>query len=299
VFRDEKRQQERFEAFEARQFRRIPVFAVSLVEPEREVPGRHDGFKPLMRLRTSYKYFLNLGNTAVFGGQAVVQNFISDLRAIPIETTLKTMDLDCTAAQAEHQVNDAERQVRALLREERKRDSLALAILQDIRTKIAPALSTSLGETGITAATIRAVLLRPLLRDPGADPVALRVQLIAGGDPESNTDDELELDLQGNVAAAAYDTGEITFGQIGGVGAGPLKMTKYEHALLPNHLRSAVAIPISAPDGTVECVVSVDSRHDIPALKGDKTFKQMLENLSLPLRSDLFDHALESSPHDQ
>lgn len=308
VFRDEKRQQERFEAFEARQFRRIPVFAVSLVDPESEVPGQNDGFKALlkallkvllMELHTSYKYFLNLGNTAVFGGQAVVQSFISDLRAIPIETTLKTMDLDCTGPQAEHQVNDAERQVRDLLREERKRDRLALAILEDIRSQIALELSTSLGEAGITAATIRAVLLRPLRRDPGAYPVALQVQLIAGGDPESNTDDELELDLQGNIAAAAYDTGKITFGQIGGVGAGPLKMTKYEHALLPSHLRSAVAIPISAPDGTIECVVCVDSHHDILALKGDKPFKQRLEDLSLPLRSDLFDHALESTPHDQ
>ena len=78
-----------------------------------------------------------------------------------------------------------------------------------------------------------------------------------------------------------------------------MKMTKYEHALLPSHLRSAVAIPISAPDGTIECVVCVDSHHDILALKGDKPFKQRLEDLSLPLRSDLFDHALESTPHDQ
>jgi len=293
VFRDEKRHVERIEAHDGGLFRRIPIFAMALKGPKDGKPHVLWRVLGLVQVRS---YLRNLLNTAVFGGQSVVQNFISDLRVITVQTVLDTMDLDCSGAEAKAQVDDAERQVLEVLLNEQRRDQLALLLLEDIRTRVAPILQEKMPDEAITPESIRTVLIEPLRRNAGGETVALRVRLISGGDQETNTDDDLELDLEGNIAAKAVKSRKPVRGDIHGVGAGPLKMTKYEHALLPRHLRTALAIPIVGPDNSVECVVAVDSSSSLPSPDGDNELVEMLQTITLPFRSDFFDKAMEKLP---
>ena len=297
VFRDEKRQKERFEAFEARQFRRIPIYAVSLLdgEPSASMSGFGSRNRQLMRLRTSAQYFLRLASTAVFGGQGVVQNFIPDLKVIPITTTLKTMSLDCSGSAAKHQVDDAERQAMEIFLNERKKDLLATAILKDISIEIEREIASILNKKKVE---IRVALLDPVFRDEGRPGVGLRVQYIVGGNSETNTDDELELDPKGNLAAHSFATGNVVYEQVRGIGAGPLLMTKYEHALLPQCLHTAIAVPIVNEHGVVEQVLTVDSTEDLLPLKSDKAFNELLVSLGVPLTRELFNQALERMSYD-
>lgn len=327
IFRDEKRQLERWEANQAREFRRIPIFAIALdTNPDKTrqstslrirlvkfvvsrkyflihylwefIKNPKHSNNQIMRIMSSVEYFMRLIDTAIFGSQSVVKDFISDLHVIQIKVGLKTMQLDCSGEEAKAAIDDAERQALDWFERESQRDRLTMITLKDIREKMAAEMAENLKNKDLKPEDLRVVLLDPLTRGEARTPVALQVKHVLGGDPERNTDDELELDLRGSIAAEAFNSKRVAYGQFDGIGAGPLWMTKYEHALLPRQLKSSIAIPISSIDGQVERVISVDSHVDMLPQWDNAPFNERLIALCIALRSDLFNQSLEGLLND-
>lgn len=288
VFRDEKKARERLETRDGGRDR-IPIYAFSL-----QTTGEEQATGPAGRIKRALAYFVRVLTTGIFGGQAVVEAFIPDLKVVPLETNLKTMSFNCTGEQAESAVATGERIALDFLQRERLTEDVTNFVLDSILAKVLAAL-VELRRTK-DLPRIRVALIDPVCRTSETDVVGFRV--IAGANMDGDADDCLEIDLGGNIAPLAFRENKAVFGEIGTRSPADLLMTKYERALLPSGLHSVIAIPIYARPDEPERprrVLAIDSDDDLSGEFKSKPFMDSLISASASASRKVIQETVEAA----
>ena len=112
---------------------------------------------------------------------------------------------------------------------------------------------------------------------------------------EGDADDALELDYLGATAPAAFRDNRAVYGVIGGQSAADLRMTKYEHALLPAKLNSVIALPVYATREDVvrpRRILVLDSVDALEDEFKDAGFMKMLAEASWKVSRTFIDETI-------
>lgn len=294
VFRDEKRMRERDET-RAGGVGRIPIYAFTLSTPNqktRDLRVPRDG--ETYSFRSVARYVRAVLSAGIFGSQAAIKDFVSDLTVINLNTDLETLDFDCSGDMAEAAVDSAYAQAAERLRYMRLRDDLTNTALKDILATVQTMIAKRRGQ-GMPR--LRVTLIDPVCRSSEQDVVGFRV--VAGAGMADDADDTLELDIRGKIAPAAFTNNEAVYGMIHGRMPGDLFMTKYEHAMMPGDLHSVIAVPIYASAEDSEQprrILAVDSSDDLADAFGDATFREALTAAGAQVSKVLIDETIRGMP---
>lgn len=283
VFRDEKRARERLETRDGGRDR-VPIYAFELHEKQVASAARHS------RLGAIWPYIRKVLTAGIFGGQTIIQKFVPDLRVIQLEATLATMAFDCSGSDAEEAVAAGRASAADFLGRERLTEDLTNRVLTAIHEKVCAAITENRGRE---APRIRIALIDPVTSSSESDVVGFRV--VAGANMNDDSDDALELDVNGSIAPAAFKENRAIFGEIGTRTPAELLMTKYERALLPQGLHSVIALPIYAlPTETQRPrrVLAVDSSDDLRSEFESKPFMDTLVGASASASRKLIQDAV-------
>ncbi len=296
VFKDDKRQRERAEASKGG-VGSIPIYAFSLSSGSTE---KGNNFERNMKrqprltgLRETIPHFRQVLQASIFGSQAVVADFVSDLRVISIPCDLDTIDLDCNDARADKAHFDGWMAASQYLEQEALREEVTkealLYIHREVSAEIRARRNGSLPK-------IRIVLIDPVLAGRQREIVGFRV--IFGANMDQDADDRLELDPRNSIAAQAFRQRKAFYSDVSGKGPRTLGMTKYEHALLPSDLSSVIAIPIfpnSETEGNPQRVLTLDSSDQLLSEFNDRLFISKIQSLSILLSRLLIENTVKEA----
>jgi NTE family protein len=273
-FRNEKRTIERAEGGPP-----IPILAFTLADAAAAGDDR-----PASGIRALFRHLADVTRTGIFGSQAIVEQFVTDLEVIELISPLSTMGFDCSRTQAIAAYDAGLRDAELYLR---KRRTIAALTNQ--------ALETVLGELRQAIAQRRRwrVNKQPHLRVSLIDPVATNsvtatppgFRVVAHANMDADTDDRLEFDLNNKIAPRAFTSRKPVYGQIRGDKARDLMMTKYEHALIRRDRCSVISLPIHAgtagPGSLPERIFCLDSSDSLRAEFEDQQFMALLKTITV------------------
>lgn len=241
---------------------------------------------PLAALRPdSLGYWSAVARSAVFGGQSVARRFTSDLCQVAMRVPLGVAEFDLSLA-------------RALDGYARAYADAAFVIVREMRLRPA-ARARKLAEFCAGAVALFAD------RPSGRGVIDLRASLIAAGATsfrviqahrmDADADDRLVFSSLMRGAPAAFDSRQpayVDFAAMRHSGIAP-HMTKYERALLPRSLESAICLPIFDDAASWQMpldrrpqplgVVSIDSTCSLDQVFADERAMETLATLSLAL----------------
>jgi len=279
VFAEEKLNYERTQSPKCR----VPILAFSLVASQRndgQASGQiSDGFGP---------YLAAIGRSAIFGGQTVVNVFVSDLVPLPIPVDLETTEFEFTLERALKAYYDAYAVVGGSLgREIRVKPAQIKEVLTGFRSDVLKGVSHAAPAPLINH-------LRVCLMEPFG---TTSFRIVHSLNMEGDADDRLVFSnlVQGAPSAffnkcPAYIDFASTLAQ--GTNA---NMTKYEFALLRKQLKSAICFPVfDQPQAWAEPVpaqrpqplgvVAIDSDDSLNHIFVDAGILQSLAVMSLRFR---------------
>ena len=244
----------------------IPVVAFSLSNAT--LGSRPQVLRPL-------RYFLQVMQSAIFGGQTVVQEFVQDLYSIPLACTLSVLAFDATWEQARAAYRQALQNAGARLRQR--------LILEP--AEWASVLSTACAEIQrILLQHLRAydaeLRLRAAVFEPNRpsrrqvpDTMITAFKVTHSFNMEKDTDDRLTLDAKCPGVPEAYEQRQAVLWSPSATAVRLPVMTKYERALARRTVKSVICIPIfsSVSEWNVEpgsrnqplAVVALDTDEDI------------------------------------
>ncbi len=216
----------------------VPIIAFTLSDPALINPAKV--LRPL-------QYFRQVFQSAIFGGQTVVQDFVPDLIAIQLPSSLGVLAFDATWADAQSAHEEAKRNAADALRqrlilEPAEWRSVLKTACQDIQTNILAHIP-SLG---------RNLRLRAAVFEPSRPPRGARSQEIFitayrvthSCNMENDADDRLTLDAACAGVPEAFEQRQTVFWAPGNSASRPIVMTKYERALVRGSVKCAICIPI-------------------------------------------------------
>lgn len=296
VFRDEKRERERLETTKGGSGS-IPIYAFSLSAGARkEKTGQVQANAAAMKgtgVIDSLGFFKDVAMTGIFGSQAIVQNFVPDLRVVPITTELETLDFDCDETAAKAAIDSGERNADHFFNSEQARAFLTQSSLDYMLKEIADTIQQkrSGASTKLAPAPhLRLALIDPVSSDPDSDLAGFKVNFSAN--MANDADDKLDLDARNSIAAEAYNKNEVVFGKIAGKTPGALRMTKYERALLPPTLSSVIAVPVYAEIDVQQNprrILALDSDDSLVDIFNDPKCIGILRELTVNVSPKLID----------
>lgn len=296
VFKDEKRQRERDETAKGG-VGRIPIYAFSLSSgAARKISAAGPALKReagLKGMRETFPYFRQVLQAGIFGSQAVVADFVSDLRVISIPCALDTIDLDCTAERADKAHVDGWVAASQFLEREALRAEVTEEALRYIHKEVSSELKV---RRNGSAPKLRVALIDPVSAGRQRELVGFRVS--HGANMDQDADDRLDLDARTSIAAQAFQKREAFYGEVAGLTAQTLRMTKYERALLPPDMASVIAIPIfpnSATEGNPQRVLAIDSSDQLLAEFSDRSFITKVQRLSIIVSRLLIENTVKEA----
>lgn len=224
--------------------------------------------------------------TGIFGSQAIVQRFVSELTVLPVETTLATLSFDCPIGDALAAYDAGRKSVEARLRRAYDEEAATLALLEAYS---AGAVERIDGGAWLPAGS----RLRTYVVGKSDD----RYQVVAGIRMELDADDRMVFDDECPLAPAAAKQRDGFCCSVRGLDAAALAMTKQEHALLRRDLHSLIAIPVfDASEAwnnmqaglrpATSRVVCLDSDHDLAPVWKDRAMRDWLQNNSVLLSAE-------------
>jgi predicted acylesterase/phospholipase RssA len=261
---------------------RVPIVGFSIVEPAEA--------NPVPPAPGSLAYWISLGRSAVFGGQGVVQRFISDLLPVEMPIGIGVTEFDFTRQRGLDGYEEAYAvAMRRLSREIRLRPPEIRKLMAALEAEVHPLIQ---GHPGTKAAigTLRFSVLHP----EGGD--SLRV--VYTHNMEADPDDRLSFRLEMKGAPVAYNTRSfayVDFAAMHGAG-GTDYMTKYEFALLRRSTCSAICLPLfkdpdewnkPAADRAPLGIVCIDSVMPLSHIFGDQEAMTAVMKATLPLAANL------------
>ena len=267
----------------------IPVVAFTLSDP-----GLLNPANVVLR---PVRYFMQVIQSAIFGGQTVVQEFVPDLYSIQLPTSLGVLSFDATWAQAQSAHEEARHKASADLRqrlilEPNEWLSVLSSACQDIQKNIL----SHIPSLGIGDLRLRAAVFEPNRppKKPLSDTFVTAYKVTRSFNMENDADDRLTLDAECPGVPEAFEQRQTVFWAPGGPSSRAPIMTKYERALVRRSVKCSICVPIFS---TVEewklpstsrnqplAVVALDTDQDILAsLPGN----QVLLNLIIEATSGI------------
>lgn len=228
VFAEDKRSIER-----GRPFRRdppVPIVAFTLAPVTEEALA-----KPTPR--ALLRYVRAVLRTAVFGGQATVQEFIPDLTVVKLPSSLTVLGFDCSRAAALKAYQEGlNASLACLQRNLRNRPLTTRSALASFSIDVLAQSALVRARLAMTPlAQVRACLIKPFGRSS--------FRVVAAIGMEDDADDHLVLDATNPGAPTAFIDRAPTFVRVRPTSP-ELNMTKYEEALVRRTLDSLIAMPI-------------------------------------------------------
>lgn len=283
AFERDKRQLERYRP----ELGPIPIYAFELrAGPEAKALAKTAARPGARRLSALLQHLFGTLETGIFGSQALVQRFVSELTVLPVETTLETLSFDCGIDAAISAYTAGRSSVSARLGKTLNEEIATLALLEAYRGEARQRFERA----GLLSDDdrLRAYILG--YRDG-------RHEVIAGVGMEHDADDRMVFDDESPLAPAAGKRKDGFPYVVRGCDATTLAMTKQEYALLSRDLHSLIAIPVfnSAdawarpqpglrPD--TSRVVCLDSNHDLTPVWGKRDLRDWLQNNSVLLSAE-------------
>lgn len=291
VFHYEKKKRERFETRQGAPSN-IPIYAFSLEQvaegskdanDPKEAPSSNGGYNGF---KGKWRYAQDVLTTGIFGSQSIVEDFVHDLRIVKLRTKLKTIDFDCTLEAANVAALDGYRDAKEFLLRERFMREMTAEVLSSVLEELTQAIVKR--REGGPPPRLRVVLIDPVYEQKPKNLRAFKVSAMSGS--MDDADDRLELDYETSIAAKAYNTMEATLDYLGQKSAADLTMTKYERAMLPEHLHSVIVMPVfgdRASEAYPQRLFSLDSDDDLSGEFADPDFMQLVEK-----RANLTSHTM-------
>ncbi len=268
---------------------RVPILAFSLTD-KITGPDQPAGTPPIRP--GTLEHLGGVARTAIFGGQALARQFTSDVRLINLPTTLGVTDFDLDLKLALDAYKDASVAAEGVLKREMQLKPARMRALLEEYYRLA--LDLLAERAGLDMPTIlRIVVLQPYGR--------LSFRVTHAFNADAHADDRLVFSRVAAGAPEAFAQREpttIDFRTLLGNGSA-IGLTKYEFALLPRHLQTALCFPIfkevadwekldpssrAVPVG----VVMIDSDTDLSPVFNDPAAMQRFAHESVK-----FAHALE------
>jgi hypothetical protein len=199
----------------------------------------------------SFRYFRQVIQSAIFGGQTVVQEFVPDLFAIPLPSELGVLAFDATWEQAKAAYDTAKHEASLRLRqrlvvEPQEWSRVLLTVCQEI-DKIIVSEVPLLGAVDLKW---RAAVFEPSRRatKSGPDTFVTAYKVTRSHNMERDTDDRLTLDAEcPGVPQAFKQRATVLWSPVGATGQASV-MTKYERALVRRSVKCAICVPIFSTD---------------------------------------------------
>jgi len=259
----------------------IPVVAFTLSDPD---------MNPANVVLRPIRYFLQVIQSAIFGGQTVVQEFVPDLYSIQLPSSLGVLAFDATWSQAKSAHGEAKHKASADLRqrlilEPNEWLSVLSSTCQDIQKNIL----SHIPSLGIGDLRLRAAVFEPNRppKRPLSHTFVTAYKVTRSFNMEKDADDRLTLDAECPGVPEAFEQRQIVFWSPGGPGSRAPIMTKYERALVRRSVKCSVCVPIFS---TVEewklpstsrnqplAVVALDTDEDIlGSLQGNNVLLNMI-----------------------
>lgn len=293
-FREEKRALEREQGGPP-----IPIIAFTLVD-EVQAPAE-DPAKIRGRARRLWRFTADVLRTGIFGSQAIVQAFISDLFVIELPSPLGTFSFSCSRDEAiaayKAGLEVAERE----LRQRRLIAEITVLALESFLREVRQEIAERRAAANRKVPNLRACLIDPI-EGRGEIGSAIALRVTASANMDSDADDRLELDLSNEVAPRAFVERAPIYSEVKGRSAQQLRMTKYERALVRKDLCSIICVPVFAretrggaakpPPQRVLCLDSSD------ILKGefnDSKFMAKLTAASVMMSRTLIEEIIEGT----
>jgi NTE family protein len=253
----------------------VPVVAFTLTD----TPG--DGMRALL---SPLRYFGRVLMTGIFGGQTVVQEFVSDLYTVALSCNLKLLAFDTTRAQAAEAFRICYKQAYECLRRRLiVEPDTWQTVLKNVSGEVRLILSARRSATAAEL-QLRASVFEPLRSLEGlaqaATSLVTAFHVTHSYNMEEDADDRLTIDAACPGVPEAWQQQSITLLAPSQDGGRRAVMSKYERALVRRSMTSAVCVPIFSDSGMWErepalratplAVVSFDSDEDItPGLLSD------------------------------
>jgi len=260
----------------------IPIVAFTLRDPSL-MNSANVVLRPL-------RYFRQVIQSAIFGGQTVVQEFVSDLYPIQLPSSLGLLTFDATWAQARSAHGEAKQKAFAELRqrlilEPGEWSSVLASACQEIQKSILAHIPSP----GTTDLRLRAAVFEPNRppKRPLSDTFITAYKVTRSFNMEEDTDDRLTLDAECPGVPEAFEQRQAVFWSPSGSNSRVSIMTKYERALVRRSVKCSVCVPIFS---TVEewklpsmsrnqplAVVALDTDEDIlTSLQGNQALLNLI-----------------------
>jgi predicted acylesterase/phospholipase RssA len=217
----------------------IPIVAFTLSDASILNP-------PNVSLR-SIPYFRQVLQSAIFGGQTVVQEFVPDLYAIQLPTSLGVLAFDATWEQARSAHEEARHKAandlrQRLIIEPREWQRVLGSACNDIQMNMARDF-VSLRAQDLA---LRAALFEPNrpARPIAAGTFVTAYKVTRSFNMETDADDRLTLDAECPGVPEAFELREVVFWAPGSTHSRAPIMTKYERALVRRSVKCSICVPI-------------------------------------------------------
>ena len=260
----------------------VPIVAFTLSDP-----SLTNAANAVLR---PFRYFRQVIQSAIFGGQTVVQEFVSDLYSIPLPSALDLLAFDATWVQAEIAHGEAKRSALADLRQRLIVEPNAwLRVLSNACQDIQSTISSHIPALGLASLRLRAAVFEPI-RPPKRSSSGTFItgyKITRSYNMENDADDRLTLDAECPGVPEAFEQRQTVFWSPAGAGFRAPVMTKYERALVRRSVRCSICVPIfpsvevwklpSASRNQPLAVVALDTDEDIlPSLQDNRALLNLI-----------------------
>jgi predicted acylesterase/phospholipase RssA len=256
---------------------------------------------------SAFAYFLQVLRTGIFGGQTVVQEFVSDLYPIQLQSSLGVLAFDASWEDARKAHDEAKQKASTRLRqklviEPKEWISVLTTACADIRRTV----EAHLKEAGQTASLhLRAAVFEPIRSPRGSAATFVTAYRVTHSfNMEGDADDRLTLDAECPGVPEAFEQRSLILWAPAEASLRKAVMTKYERAFVRRSVKSAICVPIfsdvgvwNLPPGSRNqplAVVALDTDEDIIAyLQGAPSVLASVTEATFGLSSLMTERHLE------
>jgi hypothetical protein len=242
--------------------------------------------------QSAFRYFTQVLRSGIFGGQTVVQEFVGDLYAIQLHSSLNVLAFDATWEDAKKAHDEAKQQAltrirRRLVIEPKEWERVLTSTCEDIQ-RVVESYLQAMGQP--MRLRLRAAVFEPIRssRDHSPPMFVTAYRVTHAFNMDADADDRLTLDADCPGVPEAFEQRSLTLWAPAERSLRKAVMTKYEKALVRRSVKSAICVPIFSDVGEWKlpptsrnqplAVVALDTDEDI--IEGLQDAKDVLASVT-------------------
>jgi NTE family protein len=250
----------------------IPIVAFTL--------GDASLMNPATVVLPPLRYFRQVLQSAIFGGQTVVQEFVPDLYPIQLPSKLGVLAFDATWDEAKSAYEEAKQQASSRLRQQLVLEPEEWAsVLSSACEEIQRIIVSRISPLNAERLQLRAAVFEPN-RSPRRhlpETFVTAYKVTRSFNMEKDADDRLTLDAECPGVPEAFEQRGLVLWSPGGTSPRKAVMTKYERALVRRSVKCSICVPIFP--GVDEWNLPHTSRNQPLAVVALDTDEDILESL--------------------